>query len=282
MKSDAGSGIAIDDVGKLHAPVCQPRQLALCFPELQLCTVGSRRFRNSDSEKRTDANTVPELAFAASTPDAISIAIEVMRAEGRPMPEQDWVHAARHEEAVAPFASFTFPFLDVPALIRAASVVYQYPMVDRDPLPTWDFGRVTLLGDAASGGHRQLLEAAEGDAFDELLLEEEEDDQQREGGHVRGGQQNGVVREVLALKERDADRQHLHVGFVRDGQRPEELVPRREQGQESERGERRAGQRQVDIPVDLERIGSFELGRFVKIARNPRGNTAGSGRRRTS
>ncbi len=37
----------------------------------------------------------------------------------------------------------------MPALIRGAEVVYRYPMVDRDPLPTWDFGRVTLLGDAA-------------------------------------------------------------------------------------------------------------------------------------
>jgi 5-methylphenazine-1-carboxylate 1-monooxygenase len=34
-------------------------------------------------------------------------------------------------------------------LIRGAEVIYQYPMVDRDPLPTWNFGRVTLLGDAA-------------------------------------------------------------------------------------------------------------------------------------
>jgi 2-polyprenyl-6-methoxyphenol hydroxylase-like FAD-dependent oxidoreductase len=70
-------------------------------------------------------------------------------ADGRPMPEQDWVHTASHEEAIAPFASFTFDVLNVPALIRAAAVVYQYPMVDRDPLPTWDFGHVTLLGDAA-------------------------------------------------------------------------------------------------------------------------------------
>ncbi len=62
---------------------------------------------------------------------------------------QDWVHTARHEDALAPFASFGFAFLDVPALIRGAAAIYQYPMVDRDPLPTWDFGRVTLLGDAA-------------------------------------------------------------------------------------------------------------------------------------
>jgi 2-polyprenyl-6-methoxyphenol hydroxylase-like FAD-dependent oxidoreductase len=74
---------------------------------------------------------------------------EFKTADGRPMPAQDWVHTTRHEEALAPFATFNFDFLDVPALIRGAEAVYQYPMVDRDPLPTWDFGRVTLLGDAA-------------------------------------------------------------------------------------------------------------------------------------
>src|SRR5215208_7092863 len=73
----------------------------------------------------------------------------VKTADGRPMPAQDWVHTARIEDALAPFATFGFAFLDVPALIRGAAAIYQYPMVDRDPLPTWDFGRVTLLGDAA-------------------------------------------------------------------------------------------------------------------------------------
>src|SRR6185295_14944580 len=67
----------------------------------------------------------------------------------QPMPAQDWEHAARSADAVAPFESFRFDFLDVPALIRAAARVFQYPMVDRDPLPSWDFGRITLLGDAA-------------------------------------------------------------------------------------------------------------------------------------
>jgi 5-methylphenazine-1-carboxylate 1-monooxygenase len=65
------------------------------------------------------------------------------------MPRQDWEHTARVEDVLEPFGSYVFDFLDVPALIRGAEVIYQYPMVDRDPLPTWDFGRVTLLGDAA-------------------------------------------------------------------------------------------------------------------------------------
>jgi 5-methylphenazine-1-carboxylate 1-monooxygenase len=69
--------------------------------------------------------------------------------DGRPMPPQDWTYAARLEDMLGPFASFRFDFLDVPALIKGAEVLYQYPMVDRDPLPTWNFGRTTLLGDAA-------------------------------------------------------------------------------------------------------------------------------------
>jgi 2-polyprenyl-6-methoxyphenol hydroxylase-like FAD-dependent oxidoreductase len=73
--------------------------------------------------------------------------------DGGEMPAQDWSYIARSEDVLAAFASFVFDFLDVPALIRGAEVVYQYPMVDRDPLPSWDFGRVTLLGDAAHPMH---------------------------------------------------------------------------------------------------------------------------------
>src|SRR5690606_1793960 len=33
--------------------------------------------------------------------------------------------------------------------MRSAEFILEYPMVDRDPLPRWTYGRVTLLGDAA-------------------------------------------------------------------------------------------------------------------------------------
>ena len=70
-------------------------------------------------------------------------------AEDQPMPRQDWQHTATAEEVVEPFRTFDFDFLDVPTMIRRADAIYRYPMVDRDPLPTWNFGRITLLGDAA-------------------------------------------------------------------------------------------------------------------------------------
>ncbi|MCA1645314.1 MAG: flavin-dependent oxidoreductase [Chloroflexi bacterium] len=73
----------------------------------------------------------------------------VKTADDQPMSPQEWDHTAQLEDAIAPFASFVFDFLGVPSLIRGAKVIYQYPMVDRDPLPTWNFGRITLLGDAA-------------------------------------------------------------------------------------------------------------------------------------
>jgi 5-methylphenazine-1-carboxylate 1-monooxygenase len=47
------------------------------------------------------------------------------------------------------FADWRFDWIDVPALIESAEGIYEFPMVDRDPLPRWSFGRVTLLGDAA-------------------------------------------------------------------------------------------------------------------------------------
>jgi 5-methylphenazine-1-carboxylate 1-monooxygenase len=67
----------------------------------------------------------------------------------QPMPAQDWEYRAHLDDVLQPFETFIFDFLDVPALIRGAKTIYQYPMVDRDPLPTWNFGRITLLGDAA-------------------------------------------------------------------------------------------------------------------------------------
>ena len=61
----------------------------------------------------------------------------------QPMPRQDWEHTARREDVLGLFKAYVFDFLDVPALIRGATTIYQYPMVDRTPLPTWHFGRVT-------------------------------------------------------------------------------------------------------------------------------------------
>jgi 2-polyprenyl-6-methoxyphenol hydroxylase-like FAD-dependent oxidoreductase len=69
--------------------------------------------------------------------------------DGRPMPRQDWSAEADVAEPLAVFADYRFPWLDVPALLNGAGSVLRYPMADREPLPTWRHGRMTLLGDAA-------------------------------------------------------------------------------------------------------------------------------------
>lgn len=64
-------------------------------------------------------------------------------------PKQDWNRQVSKERFAEPFQSWRFDWLDVPALIDQAEVIYEYPLVDRDPLPRWSHGHMTLLGDAA-------------------------------------------------------------------------------------------------------------------------------------
>ncbi len=63
--------------------------------------------------------------------------------------KEDWNRAADIDDFLPEFRDWKFDWIDVPALITGAEVVYEYPMVDRDPLERWTFGRVTLMGDAA-------------------------------------------------------------------------------------------------------------------------------------
>ena len=62
---------------------------------------------------------------------------------------QDWNVDGRLEDFFPVFADWRFDWLDVAAMIRNAEVLLEYPMVDRDPLPSWSRGRITLVGDAA-------------------------------------------------------------------------------------------------------------------------------------
>lgn len=61
----------------------------------------------------------------------------------------DWNRRVRHEEFVHHFDGWNYDWLDVPAMLRGAESVYEYPMIDRDPVPNWNDGPVVLIGDAA-------------------------------------------------------------------------------------------------------------------------------------
>jgi 2-polyprenyl-6-methoxyphenol hydroxylase-like FAD-dependent oxidoreductase len=62
---------------------------------------------------------------------------------------ESWNRQGDLAEFLPAFEGWAFDWLDVPGVIRGGGIVYEYPMVDRDPLERWTFGRVTLLGDAA-------------------------------------------------------------------------------------------------------------------------------------
>ncbi|HEX2784270.1 MAG TPA: flavin-dependent oxidoreductase [Ilumatobacteraceae bacterium] len=62
---------------------------------------------------------------------------------------EDWNRAGDLADFLPQFEDWVFPWLDVPALIASAPGTFLFPMVDRDPVEHWSFGRTTLLGDAA-------------------------------------------------------------------------------------------------------------------------------------
>jgi len=61
----------------------------------------------------------------------------------------DWNTRVLVEEFVDSFEGWQFEWIDVPGLIRSAGEVFEYPMVDRDPVGHWVHGSVALMGDAA-------------------------------------------------------------------------------------------------------------------------------------
>ncbi len=62
---------------------------------------------------------------------------------------EDWNRPGNPSDFAPEFKDWNFDWLDIPALIKNADSIFEFPMVDRDPLPKWTFGKVTLLGDAA-------------------------------------------------------------------------------------------------------------------------------------
>jgi 2-polyprenyl-6-methoxyphenol hydroxylase-like FAD-dependent oxidoreductase len=129
--------------------------------------------------------------------------------------QRDWSRPGNLDDFIGAIADWNFDWLDVPALIRGADVILEYPMVDQDPLPRWSFGRVTLLGDAAhpmlprgaNGGAqaildcRALTECLRGEADPVAALKAYEDRRMRPTANVvltnRENPPDAILREVF-------------------------------------------------------------------------------------
>ena len=61
----------------------------------------------------------------------------------------DWNRQVEVESFIHHFEDWNYDWLDVPGMLHGADAIFEYPMIDRDPVPTWVDGNVALLGDAA-------------------------------------------------------------------------------------------------------------------------------------
>lgn len=62
---------------------------------------------------------------------------------------EDWNRKGNVQEFAPEFRDWVFPWVNVPDIVARNSGIWEFPQVDRDPLPKWSFERVALLGDAA-------------------------------------------------------------------------------------------------------------------------------------
>jgi len=135
---------------------------------------------------------------------------------------RDWNRPGAIGDFIGAFADWHFDWLDVPAFIRAADHVLEFPMVDQDPLPRWSFGRVTLLGDAAhpmvprgsNGAGQAILDAR---ALVSALLEH--DDPVAALAAYQSRRLEATARIVLTNRTNPPDA-ILREVFVRTGDKP--------------------------------------------------------------
>ncbi|HZD89311.1 MAG TPA: flavin-dependent oxidoreductase [Pseudolabrys sp.] len=81
--------------------------------------------------------------------------------------QRGWFRQVSIDAFVHHFDGWVWDWLDVPAMIRGADSAYENPMIDRDPVPTWQDGPVVLMGDAAhpmyptgsNGGSQAIVDA---------------------------------------------------------------------------------------------------------------------------
>jgi 5-methylphenazine-1-carboxylate 1-monooxygenase len=78
-----------------------------------------------------------------------AIAVKLGDGTAQPPRREDWSRRGHLEDLMPHVQRFRVNEVDVKALIMATPEFWEYPMCDRDPLPRWTHGRVTLLGDAA-------------------------------------------------------------------------------------------------------------------------------------
>jgi len=161
--------------------------------------------------------------------------------------QRDWNRRGSLDDFLGAFEAWHFDWLDVPAFIRAADAVLEFPMVDQDPLPFWTQGRVTLLGDAAhpmvprgsNGAGQAILDARV--LADALVTHRDP----AEALQAYEAKRREATANVVRMNRQNPPDAILREVFVRSGDRPferiEDVIPIEELKAISERYKRVAG-----------------------------------------
>lgn len=100
--------------------------------------------------------------------DLVNWVLQVTETAPGPLPgDANWNTRVDPAAVLAPMSGWNLDWLDPAELVNRSDAVFEYPMVDREPLPHWGTRRVTLLGDAAhpmypvgaNGGSQAILDA---------------------------------------------------------------------------------------------------------------------------
>ena len=135
---------------------------------------------------------------------------------------RDWNRRGELGDFLPAFADWNFPWLDVPAFLRAADSILEFPMVDQDPLAFWTQGRVTLLGDAAhpmvprgsNGAGQAILDARV------LAAELSSKDDPREALAAYEAQRLPATSNVVRMNRQNPPDAILREVYLRSGDKP--------------------------------------------------------------
>ncbi|MGJ4887565.1 flavin-dependent oxidoreductase [Bradyrhizobium sp. HKCCYLRH3099] len=92
---------------------------------------------------------IAEGSSAATRLTNWAVLVRIGDANTAPPRREDWSRLGKADELMPHVNGFSIPQVDFAAMVRATPEFWEYPCCDRDPLPYWSSGRVTLLGDAA-------------------------------------------------------------------------------------------------------------------------------------
>jgi len=162
---ETSSGRSLDPVRADIAVACDGVNSAVrrhFYPNEQVVYTGINTWRGVTPHKPImDGRTYVRIGSTRHAKIVIYPIIDNVDSEGRQLinwvaeiqsdtkERNDWNKPGKLEDFYSFYEKWNFDWLDVAELIRNAERIFEYPMVDKDPVERWTFGRVTFAGDAA-------------------------------------------------------------------------------------------------------------------------------------